>query len=99
VILKGLYRHSPTHSGGSVYRIWSIWNDNREPIGDWVRLTDKEVEAMHAEQTEKQETKKRRQASKLRQVFSPSDVGRALVACRYAKQAQRPVATAQMNLF
>jgi hypothetical protein len=99
VALKGLYRRSPTRPGGTVYRIWSVWNETREPAGDWVRLSDEEVAAMHAEQSEKQENKKRLQVSKLKQVFSPSDFGRALVALRYAKKMQRPVATAQLNLF
>ena len=108
VSLKGYYRHSSgarrngwaaDRTSQRPYMIWAVWNDDREPVGDWVRLSDEEVAGLKSKAEERKQKADNHRKTILRKVFSPSDVGRALVACRYAKQAQRPVAKSQMTLF
>lgn len=87
IIFAGYYR-GYWNSKKKTYKFWSLAADTREPAG-WEKLTPEEVAAMHAEADKRTQKKEKRQERKFKQVFTPSDFGRAMVNWRYKKRQER----------
>ena len=95
--LAGIYR-GQWNDKQTPYRFWRLVNDAREPAG-WEKIPDEELKRMQNVAKKLRERRARNKVVKLKAAFTASDFGRALVNCRYEKQRQRPVETAQMALF